>query len=104
MNTINTKYGSFEIANNEGHAAIFIGDKKICEFPKTPWWDIDGIEKGIEMHHELIEKRVKERPVVEVTRENAAEVMGQLIGLFGNEEKGFYASRLKQCLNKFLAA
>jgi hypothetical protein len=106
MNIINTKYGSFEIVdNNNGGTSLFIGGAKICEFPKIAWWNVDGLLIAIEQHHEVIEKRVKERvKEVEVTRENAADVLAQLIEVFGNEQKGFYASRLRQCLNKVVAA
>jgi hypothetical protein len=108
MNTnfITTKYGTFEIVNNEnGGTSLFIGKAKICEFPKVAWWNLDAIETAIEQHHEVIEKRVNERVnEVDVTRENAPEVVARLIEVLGNEGKGFYASRLKQCLNKLLAA
>lgn len=106
MNIINTKYGSFEIMDNgNGGTSLFIGKAKICEFPKVAWWNLDALHTAIEQHHEVIEKRVNERvKEVEVTKENAAEVLAQLIEVFGNDQKGFYASRLKQCLNKYLAA
>lgn len=106
MNIINTKYGSFEIVdNNNGGTSLFMEGAKICEFPKIAWWNVDGLLTAIEQHHEVIEKRVKERvKEVEVTRENAADVLAQLIEVFGNEQKGFYASRLRQCLNKVVAA
>lgn len=106
MNIINTKYGSFEIVDNgNGGTSLFVGKAKICEFPKVAWWNLDAILTAIEQHHEIIEKRVEERVVeIEVTKDNAADVLAQLIKFFGNEQKGFYASRLKQCLNKFVAA
>ena len=105
MNTINTKYWVFEVVDNgNGGVCLFIGKTKICEFPKVAWWNMDAIEKGIEQHHEMIEKRIKERVELNVTKENASDVIAKLIEVLGNEGKGFYASRLKQCLNKLNAA
>lgn len=106
MNTINTKYGTFEVVDNgNGGTSLFIGKAKICEFPKISWWNVDGILTAVEQHHDVIVKRIVERvPEVEVTRENAADVIGQLIEVLGNENKGFFKSRLQQCLNKLVAA
>lgn len=106
MNKIDTKYGSFEIVDNgNGGTSLFIGKAKICEFPKVAWWNVDGLLTAIEQHHEVIEERIKERVVeFEITRENVADVLVSLIDFFGNEQKGFYASRLHQCLNKLKAA
>ena len=104
MNAITTKYGVFEVSDNgNGGANLYVGGVKVCEFPKVAWWNKDAIENGIEQHHELIEKRIKERDTdngVNVTRDNAKEVIGQLINVFGKEKNGFFASRLKQCYNK----
>jgi DUF438 domain-containing protein len=101
---ITTKYGVFEVINNgNGGTSLYVEDTKICEFPKVHWADKDAIDKAVEQHHEVIEQRIKERVNVKVTRENAAEVVAQLIDVLGNENKGFYASRLKQCLNKLSA-
>jgi DUF438 domain-containing protein len=101
---ITTKYGVFEVVNNgNGGTSLYVEDTKICEFPKVHWADKDAIDKAVEQHHEVIEQRIKERVNVKVTRENAAEVVAQLIDVLGNENKGFYASRLKQCLNKLSA-
>lgn len=103
---ITTKYGTFEIVDNgNGGTSLYIGEVKICEFPKVGWWNLDAIETAIEQHHEVISKRVEERSKeVKVTRENAVEVIGQLIEVLGNENKNFYASRLKACLNKLMVA
>ena len=106
MNAIQTKYGEFNaVDNNNGGVALFVGDKKIIEFPNVAWWNLDAIENAIEKNIELINKRIEERVnTLEVTRDNAAEVLEQLINVLGNEQKGFYSSRLKQCLNKLQAA
>lgn len=102
---ITTKYGVFEVSDNgNGGASLFMNDVKVCEFPKIAWWNVDGITAAVEEHHELIEKRIAERVnVSKVTRENAAEVVAQLIEVFGNENKNFYSSRLKQIYNKLKA-
>ena len=106
MNAIQTKYGEFNaVDNNNGGVALFVGDKKIIEFPNVAWWNLDAIENAIEKNIELINKRIDERlNTLEVTRDNAAEVLEQLINVLGNEQKGVYSSRLKQCLNKLKAA
>lgn len=106
MNAIQTKYGEFNaVDNNNGGVALFVGDKKIIEFPNVAWWNLDAIENAIEKNIELINKRIDERlNTLEVTRDNAAEVLEQLINVLGNEQKGFYSSRLKPCLNKLKAA
>lgn len=106
MNAIQTKYGEFNaVDNNNGGVVLFVGGKKIIEFPNVAWWNVDAIEKSIEKNIELINKRIEERVnTLEVTRGNAAEVLEQLISVLGNEQKGFYSSRLKQCLNKLKAA
>lgn len=106
MNTITTKYGTFNVTDNGKNGAIIcIGNVKIAEFPKVSWWDLDSLEKAIEENIDLIEKRIEERMnTPKVTRDNAAEVLEQLIQVLGNEQKGFYSSRLKQCINKLKAA
>lgn len=106
MNAIQTKYGEFNaVDNNNGGVSLFIGDKKIIEFPNVAWWNLDGIENAIEKNIELINKRIEEHMnTLEVTRDNAVEVLERLINVLGNEQKGFYSSRLKQCLNKLKAA
>lgn len=77
MNAIQTKYGEFNaVDNNNGGVALFVGDKKIIEFPNVAWWNLDAIEKAIEKNIELINKRIEERVnTLEVTRGNAAEVL-----------------------------
>lgn len=106
MNAIQTKYGEFNaVDNNNGGVALFVGDKKIIEFPNVAWWNLDAIENAIEKNIELINTLIDERlNTLEVTRDNAVEVLEQLINVLGNEQKGFYLSRLKQCLNKLKAA
>lgn len=87
MNAIQTKYGEFNaVDNNNGGVALFVGGKKIIEFPNVAWWNLDAIEKSIEKNIELINKRIEERVnTLEVTRGNAAEVLEQLISVLGNE-------------------
>lgn len=102
---ITTKYGVFEVVKSENNGtSLYVDDTKICEFPKVDWWNLDAIEKAVEQHHEVIGKRIKERVNVKVTRENAAEVITQLIEVFGDEQKNFFSSRLKQVYNKLVVA
>ena len=104
--TIVTKYGTFNIASAfDGKGSMIVTDSGGClmPFPKTPWWDLDGLEMRLGENLEVIKKRVNDLSV-DVSRKNAAEVLQRLVGVLGGEEKGFYASRLKQCLNKLNAA
>lgn len=104
MNTITTKYGTFNVTDNGKNGTIIcIGNVKIAEFPNVSWWDFDSLEKTIGENIELIEKRIEERvngTNVIITKSNALQVLEQLTQVLGNEQKGFYSSRLKQCINK----
>ena len=104
MNTITTKYGTFNVTDNGKNGTIIcIGNVKIAEFPKVSWWDFDSLEKAIGENIDLIEKRIEEcvnRTDVAITKDNALQVLEQLAQVLGNEEKGFYSSRLKQCMNR----
>lgn len=104
--TIVTKYGTFNIANTfNGNGSAVMSDKGgvLLTFPKTPWWDLDNLQRKIGENIDILNARLKESSL-EVSRKNAAEVLQRLVGVLGGEEKGFYASRLKQCLNKLNAA
>lgn len=108
MSAIQTKYGEFNaVDNNNGGVSLFVGDKKIIEFPNIAWWDLSAIEGAIGENIELVNKRIDERvnPLeTKITRDNVESVLKQLICVLGNEQKGFYSSRLKQCLNKLKIA
>lgn len=107
MNTITTKYGTFNVTDNGKYGTILsIGNVTIAQFPNISWWNRDLLENAIEQHSELIEQRIEERVNkrnVTITKENAQQVLEQLMQVLGNEEKGFYSSRLKQCINKLKA-
>ena len=102
MNTITTKYGTFNVTDNGKNGTIIcIGNVKIADLPKVSWWDFDALEKAIGENIDLIEKRIEEHMNThKVTRDNALQVLEQLAQVLGNEEKGFYSSRLKQCMNR----
>ena len=105
--TIVTKYGEFEVSTNNANGCILTkDDAKIAEFPKVAWWDKDGIEKGLDDNAELIEQRIKERVGKKnvITRENVTETLEEVLKVLGKEKNGFYASRLKQCINKLKSA
>ena len=107
MNTITTRYGTFNVTDNSKYGSILsIGNVTIATFPNISWWNRDLLENAIEKHSELIEQRIEERVNkrnVTITKENAQQVLEQLMQVLGNEEKGFYSSRLKQCINKLKA-
>ena len=108
MNTIATKYGTFNVTDNGNNGSIVcIGDVKIAEFPNVSWWNADLLEKVIGQNINVIEKRIEERvnkTSVIITKDNALQVLEQLTQVLGNEQKGFYSSRLKQCINKLKSA
>lgn len=107
MNTITTRYGTFNVTDNGKYGTILsIGNVTIAQFPNISWWNRDLLENAIEQHSELIEQRIEERVNkrnVTITKENAQQVLEQLMQVLGNDEKGFYSSRLKQCINKLKA-
>ncbi len=108
MNTITTKYGTFNVTDNGNNGAIIsIGNENIAEFQNVSWWNADLLEKVIEQNIKVIEKRIEERvnkTNVSITKDNALQVLEQLTQVLGNEQKGFYSSRLKQCMNKLKSA
>lgn len=108
MNTITTKYGSFGIENNgKNGAMVYVGKNKVAEFPRLNWWDADKVRDAIEMNIEMINRNLAKQTktdAIKVTRDNAIEVFEQLASVLGNEEKGFYSSRIKQCINKLKTA
>lgn len=99
---ITTKFGTFAVENNGANGVcLFMENIKIAEFPKVAWWDKDGIIKALDEHEDLINSRIAERvKKVNVTHDNAKEVLEDLVRVFGKENNGFFSSRLKQCINK----
>ena len=104
MNTITTRYGTFNVTDNGKYGVILsIGNVTIAKFPNISWWNWDLLENAIEQNIDIIEKRIEEcfnKKNVTITKDNALQVLEQLAQVLGNEEKGFYSSRLKQCMNK----
>ena len=103
--TINTKYGVFEVSDNgNGGSVLFMNGKKICEFPKIEWWNSDRLISALDEHDEVVRERIKASSTsVEITKDNVLAALDALITFFGNDQKGFYSSRLKQCYNKYLS-
>lgn len=110
MSTITTNYGTFNVIDNGKNGTIVsVGSIRIIEFPKVSWWNRDALEKAIEEHIELINKRIEERvgsftknnnDDVTITKDNALQALEQLVQVLGNQERGFYSGRLKQCINR----
>lgn len=98
--TLSTKVGTFDVRDNEnGGSILMMNGKKICEFPNVPWWDKDGLERGVADNSGLIKNRIEER-LNGVSKENVEYVLEKCLEVLGNSEKGFYSARLKQCLNR----
>lgn len=105
--TIVTRHGEFNVESNGANGvSLFMEGTKIAEFPKVNWWDKDGILKGLDDNAELIEQRITERVTNrnKVTKENVTETLEEVLKVLGNDKKGFYSSRLKQCINKLKSA
>lgn len=103
-NTISTKLGTFNVeSNGNGGSSLFIGNSKIAEFSCVEWWNKDLLEEAITANEETIRCRIEERVNnnhTAPTREDAIQVLEEMLEVLGDEEKGFYKSRLKQCINK----
>lgn len=75
-------------------------------FTDTYWWDEDNILSQIEDNRDSIINSIKSineqnsSPAPKVTMDNAKELLMELKELLKDEEKGFYSSRLQQCINK----
>lgn len=109
---ISTSIANFDVKDNGNNGTtLFYGGKKVIEFAQVSWWNVDSILNAVECNKEKIQARLKEivsgqggqNVVEQITKENAVEVLTRLTEVFGNEDKGFYASRLKQCLNRLNA-
>lgn len=104
---IATKFGTFNaVSNGSNGVCLYMANIKVAEFPKIAWWDKDKILKALDANEELINKRIASRVMntedkkVNVTRDNVKSVLEDVLQVLSNEEKGFYTSRIKQCLNK----
>ena len=99
MKTIATRIGTFEIKNVNGRmTSLFKNGHKVVDIT-IPWWDRDRLVNAIESHHTLIEDSIKEID----GGNNAVELVDKLIDILGQQEKGFYLSRLKQIKNRLLS-
>ena len=54
----------------------------------------------IETHKALFEDTDTENTLNYITKDNVKMVLERVAEVLGKDEKGFYASRLKQCINK----
>lgn len=104
MNTIATKYGTFNVTDNgNGGVALYLGEKKVFDHNEIAWWNTDAILTALDKNKEVVLKKISEGEtniLDNINLTNAVDVMERLVDVFGNSEKGFYASRLKQCINK----
>jgi len=94
--SITTKFGVFEVSPNGDKTTIFKDSNKVCDV-FIQWWDKDKIVKYIESHKELFDN-VDVMSFID--RTNVKEVLQRVNEVLGKEEKGFYSSRIKQCINR----
>lgn len=105
--TIKTDIATFNIyPNSDNRCTLSYNDHELMVFTDTYWWDKDNILAQIEDNRDSILNSIKSineqnsSPAPKVTMNNAKEILMELKELLKDEEKGFYSSRLQQCINK----
>lgn len=98
--TIATKIGMFTIEpNTNGGTTIYKNGIKVCVATDIPYWDKDSLIDAIESHKELVLEKTKDEMSF-ITKDNVKDALVRIADVLGKDERGFYASRLKQCINK----
>lgn len=97
-----TKHGTFFVNPNGNGVTLYYyhSGKRVCGISNVNWWDKDTITELIETHKALFEDTDTENTLNYITKDNVKEVLERVAEVLGKDEKGFYASRLKQCINK----
>lgn len=107
--TIKTDIALFTVyPNSDNRCTLSYNDHELMVFPNTYWWDKDGILAEVEENRDSLLESINavmsndqmHIPAPKVTMDNAKEILMELKELLKDEEKGFYSSRLQQCINK----
>lgn len=98
--TIVTSLGAFTIVPKDKIGSyIYKNGVLICTANNIPYWNKDELVKAIETHKELVLEKAGNEMLF-ITKNNVKDALQRVAEVLGKDEKGFYASRLKQCLNK----
>lgn len=98
--TIATKLGTFTIVPKDTKGTyIYKNGILVCVADNIPYWDKDGLVEAIETHKELVLEKIGNEMLF-ITKDNVKQALERVAEVLGKDEKGFYASRLKQCINK----
>ena len=98
--TIATKLGTFTITPKDTKGTyIYKNGILVCVVDNIPYWDKDGLVEAIETHKELVLEKIGNEFLF-ITKDNVKQALERVAEVLGKDEKGFYASRLKQCINK----
>ena len=98
--TIVTSLGTFTITPKDTKGTyIYKNGILVCVANDIPYWDKDKLVKGIETHKEFVLAKTGNEFLF-ITKDNVKAALERAAEVLGKDEKGFYASRLKQCINK----
>lgn len=100
--TINTEMGSFQVKDNGNNGTIlYRNGEKIWEFPKTAWWNVDGLNEKLREYKGAIgNKLLQILKNKETISNDPVELLNKAKEALQGKEKGFYECRIKQCLNR----
>lgn len=97
--TIVTSLGTFTITPKDTENTYIYKNSVLVCVVDIPYWDKDKLVKAIETHKELVLAKT-ENEMLFITKDNVKAALERVAEVLGKDEKGFYASRLKQCINK----
>lgn len=97
--TIATKLGTFTIVPKDTEITYIYKNGILVCVVDIPYWNKDKLVKAIETHKELVLEKIGNEFLF-ITKDNVKQTLERVAEVLGKDEKGFYASRLKQCINK----
>ena len=96
--TIVTKLGTFNVVPKDKIGSyIYKNGVLVCTANNIPYWNKDELVKALETHKELVLEKTKNEMAF-ITKDNVKAALERVAEVLGKDEKGFYASRLKQCI------
>lgn len=97
--TIVTSLGTFTISPKDTENTYIYKNGILVSVVDIPYWNKDELVKAIETHKELVLAKT-ENQMLFITKDNVKQALERVAEVLGKDEKGFYSSRLKQCINK----
>ena len=94
-----TSLGTFTITPKDTESTYIYKNGILVCVVDIPYWNKDKLVKAIETHKELVLTKT-ENEMLFITKDNVKAALERVAEVLGKDEKGFYASRLKQCINK----